>query len=173
MKSDLAGRLLEKDPRAATQQVHEVEPVVRQALREVREAVAGYRQRTLRDELDGACQILEAAGSECTIEYRPQSLSPEIDVVLAWIVREAVTNVICHSQAIHCLIRIASNDSQIRAEIRNDDSLRTESSIVDRGTGLSGVAERPAKVGGTIEAGALLVSDGSGFQVKVDIPVRR
>ena len=172
LKSDLVGRLLEKDPRAATQHVHEVERVARQALRDVREAVAGYRQRTLLGELDGARQILEAAGIECTIEYGPQSLPPEIDVVLAWIVREAVTNVIRHSQARYCLIRIASNDVRIHAEIRNDGSPRTESSLVDRGNGLSGLAERLAEVGGTIEAGALPVSDGSGFQVKVEIPVR-
>ena len=172
LKSDLAGRLFKKDPRAASEHVHEVERVARQALREVREAVAGYRQRTLRGELDGTRQILEAAGIECAIEYRPQALPPEIDVVLAWIVREAVTNVIRHSKARHCLIRIVSNDSQIHAEIRNDGYPRTESSMVDRGTGLSGLAERLAEVGGIIEAGALPVSNGPGFQLKVEIPVR-
>jgi two-component system sensor histidine kinase DesK len=173
LKSDLAGRLLEKDPRAATQEVHEVEGVARQALREVREAVAGYRQRTLRGELDGARQILEAAGIECTIEYKPRSLPPDKDMVLAWTVREAVTNVIRHSRARHCLIRILSDDAYIRAEIRNDGSLRTESSNADGGNGLSGLAERLAKVGGTLEAQALSASAGPGFQLKVEIPVRQ
>jgi two-component system sensor histidine kinase DesK len=173
LKSDLAGRLLEKDPRAATQQVHEVERVARQALREVREAVAGYRQRTLHGELDGARQILEAAGIECTIEYRPQSFPPEIDMVLAWIVREGVTNVIRHSRASHCLIRVFSDDTSIHAEIRNDGFSHTESSMLDRGSGFSGLAERLAKVGGTIEAGTLPVSDGPGYLVKVEIPVRQ
>lgn len=171
LKSDLAGRLLEKDPRAATQEVHEVEGLARQALREVREAVAGYRQRTLRGELDGARQILEAAGIECTIEYKPRSLPPDKDMVLAWTVREAVTNVIRHSRARHCLIRILSDDAYIRAEIRNDGSPRTQSSNADGGNGLSGLAERLAKVGGTIEASALPVSDAPGFQVQVEIPV--
>jgi two-component system sensor histidine kinase DesK len=171
LKSDLAGRLLEKDPRAATQQVHEVERVARQALREVREAVAGYRQRTLRGELEGARQILEAAGIECRIEYRPQSLPSEIDVVLAWIVREAVTNVIRHSRARHCLIRIASNDSQILAEIQNDGPPRSESSHAG-GSGLSGLAERLVEVGGKIEAGALPAPDGPGFQLRAKIPLR-
>ena len=170
LKSDLAGRLLEKDPRAATQQVHEVERVARQALREVREAVAGYRQRTLRGELDGARQILEAAGIECRIEYKPQSLPPDIDMVLAWIVREAVTNVIRHSRARHCFIHIAS-DAYIRAEIHNDGPPRTESTNAG-GSGLSGLAERLEKVGGKIEAGALRASDGPGFQLKAKIPLR-
>lgn len=172
LKSDLAGRLLEKDPRAASQQVHEVERVARQALRDVREAVAGYRQRTLRDELDGARQILEAAGIEYTIEHRPQSLPPDIDMVLAWIVREAVTNVIRHSRARNCLIRIACDDAYIRAEIVNDGFPRMESSNADSGTGLSGLSERLAKVGGTIQAEALPASVGSGFRLKAEIPVR-
>jgi two-component system sensor histidine kinase DesK len=172
LKSDLAGRLLEKDARAATQQVHELERVARQALREVREAVAGYRQRTLHGELDGARQILEAAGIECTIEYKPRSLPPEIDMVLAWIVRETVTNIIRHSQARHCLIHIVSDNAHIRTEIHNDGPPRTASSNAG-GSGLSGLAERLAKVGGKIEADALPASDGPGFQVKAEIPLRR
>jgi two-component system sensor histidine kinase DesK len=172
LKSDLAGRLLEKDPRAAAQQVHELERVARQALREARGAVAGYRQPTLHGELDGARQILEAAGIECTIEYEPQSLPLDIDMVLAWIVREAVTNVIRHSRARHCLIRVISDDASIRAEILNDGSPRMESSNAEGGNGLSGLAERLAKVGGTLEVEALTASLGQGFQLKVEIPVR-
>lgn len=171
LKSDLAGRLLEKDPRAASQQVHEVERVARQALRDVREAVDGYRQQTLRGELDGTRQILEAAGAECTIEYKPQSLPPDIDMVLAWIVRGAVTNVIRHSRARHCLIHTASDDAHIHAEIHNDGPPRTESSNAG-GSGLSGLAERLAKVSGKIEAGALPASEGPGFQLKAKIPLR-
>ena len=172
LKSNLAGRLLDKDPGAATQHVHEVERVARQALREVREAVAGYRQQTLRAELDGARQILEAAGIGCTIEHEPQALPLDVDIVLAWTVREAVTNIIRHSRARHCLIRIVSDDAYVRAEIRNDGPPRTESPRVERGNGLAGLAERLAKVGGTLDARALPESEGPGFQVKAEIPVR-
>lgn len=172
LKSNLASRLLEKNPAAATQEVHEVERVARQALREVREAVAGYRQQTLRAELDAARQILEAAGIECIIEHEPLTLPLEADIVLAWIVRETVTNVIRHSRARHCLIRIVADDAYIRAEISNDGSPRTEGPKMERGNGLAGLAERLAKVGGILDAGVLPESEGPGFQVKADIPVR-
>ena len=172
LKSELAGRLLKKNSHAATEQVHEVERVARQALREVREAVAGYRQRTLRGELDGARQILEAAGIECTIEYEPQSLPPSIDMVLAWFVREGVTNVIRHSRAQHCRIYITSSDGYIRAEINNDGYLRKESSTVEWGSGLSGLAERVAKEGGKLEVERPPTSNGPGFQLSVEIPTR-
>ncbi len=172
LKSELAGRLLEKNPHAATEQVHEVERVARQALREVREAVAGYRQRTLHSELDGARQILEAAGIQFTIEYEPQSLSPGIDMVLAWVVREGVTNVIRHSRAQHCLIRITASDRYARAEISNDGYPGKETSTFEWGSGLSGLAERVANEGGQIKAGMQPTSNGPSFRLKVEMPVR-
>ena len=172
LKSELAGRLLEKDPRTALQEVHEVERVARQALREVREAVAGYRQRTLSGELDGARQILEAAGVVCTVEDETQSLPPNIDAILAWIVREGVTNVIRHSRAQHCLIRITSIEEYVRVEVINDGYPLEENSKVQMGSGLSGLAERVTRQGGRIEAGAFPPSDGDGFRLKVEIPVK-
>jgi two-component system sensor histidine kinase DesK len=174
LKSELAGRLLEKDPHAssALQEVHEVERVARQALREVREAVAGYRQRDLHGELDGARQILEAAGIVCTVEDETQSLPPGIDSVLAWIVREGVTNVIRHSRAQHCLIRITSTDEYVRAEVINDGYSREKSSKAESGSGLSGLAERVARLGGRIETGTLPSLNGIGYQLKVEIPIR-
>ncbi len=172
LKSELAGRLLQKNPQSATEQIHEVERVARQALRDMREAVAGYRQRNLRGELDGARQILEAAGIGCTIEYKPQTLPSGTDMALAWVVREGVTNVIRHSRAQHCLIRINSIDGTVRAEISNDGDPRQEGSTVERGSGLSGLAERVANEGGKLEFGRQAMSDGPGFRLKVEIPVR-
>src|SRR6185312_775970 len=61
LKSELARRLVAQDPERAAQEIAEVEGVARQTLREVREAVAGYRHPTLQSELEGAQQLLEAA----------------------------------------------------------------------------------------------------------------
>jgi two-component system sensor histidine kinase DesK len=172
LKSELAGRLLEKDPQAASQEVHEIERVARQALREVREAVAGYRQPTLRSELDGAKEILEAAGIEPTVEYATQTLPQSVEAVLAWVVREGVTNVIRHSRAKHCLIRITSIGEYIRAEVINDGYPHEEYSKGEMGSGLSGLAERVARLGGRIETGTPSSSEGIGYLLKVEIPVR-
>jgi two-component system, NarL family, sensor histidine kinase DesK len=169
LKSELAGRLLEKDPYTASQEVHEIERIARQALREVREAVAGYRQRTLHGELDGARQILEAAGIVFTVEDETQSLPPTTDAVLAWVVREGVTNVIRHSRAQHCVIRIKSTDEYVRVEVINDGRPREENSKAQPGSGLSGLAERVAELEGRIETGASSLT-GIGYQLKVEIP---
>jgi two-component system sensor histidine kinase DesK len=172
LKSELAGRLIEKDLNKATQEIHEVERVARQALRDVREAVAGYRQLSLRGELDGVHQILESAGIECSIEYETQLLPQRLDAVLGWVVREGVTNVIRHSRAKHCLIHIHSTDDTIRAEISNDGDPHHESATVERGSGLSGLAERVANEGGQLEATVQSLPDGPSFRLTVEIPIR-
>jgi two-component system sensor histidine kinase DesK len=171
LKSELAGRLLEKEPHTSAREIHEVERVARQALREVREAVIGYRQPSLRGELEGARQILDAAGIECTIKYETQSLPQSIDVILGWVVREGVTNVIRHSRAQHCLIQISSTGDYVHAEIINDGCLSNENYIVERGSGLSGLAERVANEGGRLEARTQSMPDGPGFRLKVEIPI--
>src|SRR5437868_5274940 len=47
LKSELAGRLISRSPGLAEHEVHDIEKVARDSLREVREAVTGYRQPTL------------------------------------------------------------------------------------------------------------------------------
>jgi two-component system, NarL family, sensor histidine kinase DesK len=172
LKSELAGRLVDTEPVHAAQEIREVEQEARRALREVRQAVAGYRQPTLRGELDGARQLLEAAGVGCSIEPAAAALPPEIDAVLAWTVREGVTNVIRHSRARHCAIRITSKLSSAAVEVINDDEAEAQPLISTNpsGTGLSGLAERVAALSGQIEAGALGLPGRRGFRLWVSVP---
>src|SRR5215469_2630711 len=113
LKSELAGRLVEQEPARAMQEIREVERAARQILREVREAVAGYRQPALSSELEGARQLLEAAGIEYQFEQTAGELPPSIDAVLAWTVREGVTNVIRHSRARWCRILITRENGTV------------------------------------------------------------
>ena len=179
LKSKLAGRLLEKEPTCPTatraaQEIREVEHVAHQSLREVREAVAGYRQPTLISELDGARQLLEAAGITCSLDYTPLSLPPVTDTVLAWTVREGVTNVIRHSRAQHCVIRLLREHNTVHAEVINDGNLRERSENIPahEGLGLSGLTERVTALGGRIEAGPLQVPGKAGFRLWVELPIQ-
>ena len=152
LKSELAGRLVEQEPARAIQEIREVERVARQTLREVREAVAGYRQPTLSSELEGARQLLEAAGIEYQFEQTTGELAPSIGAVLAWTVREGVTNVIRHSHAWWCCIRITRGNSTARAEVTNDGCWEQELLYQGAGSGLAGLTERVKAHGGWIEA---------------------
>jgi two-component system sensor histidine kinase DesK len=172
IKSELAGRLVEKDSTRAVQEVHEVERVARQALREVRAAVAGYRRPTLANELDSARQILEAASIACMMENRVEALPVEADTALAWTVREAVTNVIRHSRAQFCLIRISHEEGTVCVEIINDGYDEQERAAAYTGGGLTGLSERITAQGGQLEAGPLTRDGSPGFRLWVELPIQ-
>ena len=169
LKSELAGRLLPTAPEKAATEVHDIEGVARQALREVREAVAGYRRPTLEEELAGASEMLEAAGIFCRIENQTGVLPKAVDAVLAWAVREGTTNVIRHSRAKHCRIALARENEEIYAEITDDGGGFKKESGEDSGSGLSGLAERVATFAGRVETDSL--PDG-GFRLRVVLPAR-
>jgi two-component system sensor histidine kinase DesK len=171
LKSELAGRLLadgREGPRAA-KEVRDIQAIARGALREVREAVSGYRQPTLAEELAGAEEMLEAAGIECRIEDGVGSLPKTAEAVLAWTVREGVTNVIRHSRARRCEIRLIRNGGNIRAEVKDDGHGSVHAGKGAGGNGLSGLAERVEKGGGDFEAGPL--AGRRGFRLRVDLPL--
>ncbi len=173
LKSELAGRLLQQEPARAAQEIHEIEGVARQTLREVREAVSGYRQPRLESELDGARQILEAAGIASTIEHMASELTPATDAVLAWTVREGVTNVIRHSRARRCIIRLTRENGTVCAEVTNDGGPRQETEDVKaRGCGLSGLTERVTSLGGRMEEGPVWTSRKEGFRLRVELPIQ-
>lgn len=167
LKSELAGRLIETEPARAAQEIREVERVARRSLREVREAVAGYRQPRLLSELDAARQLLEAAGIAYQIEHAAGPLPPATDAVLAWTIREGVTNVIRHSRAHHCAIRVSCTSGYACAEVINDGGPLRSNTQRDTGSGLAGLAERVYTAGGQIEAGPL---PAPGFRLWVELP---
>jgi two-component system, NarL family, sensor histidine kinase DesK len=169
LKSELAGRLLPTEPEKAATEVHDIEGVARQALREVREAVAGYRHPTLDEELAAAREMLEAAGITCRIDNEAGVLPNAVDAVLAWAVREGTTNVIRHSRAGHCRIILARDDEETYAEITDDGQGYQKESGEDSGSGLSGLTERVATFAGRVETGSL--PDG-GFRLRVGLPTR-
>jgi two-component system sensor histidine kinase DesK len=174
LKSELARGLITEDPTRCAQEIAEVEQVSRHMLREVRRTVAGYRQPTLMNELDGARQLLEAAGIAYTFEQETGALPPALDAVLAWTVREGVTNVIRHSRARHCRVRLSRERDMVRVDVLNDRVLADEASVQQcgQGSGLCGLHERVSMLGGTMEAGSLTGADTSHFRLRVALPLQ-
>jgi two-component system, NarL family, sensor histidine kinase DesK len=173
LKSELAGCLIKEEPERCAQELAEIERVSRKTLREVREAVAGYRQPTLVNELDGARQLLEAAGIDAQIESIQEALPPAFDAALAWTVREGVTNVIRHSCARHCRIHLTQKNGTVRAEVLNDGGERGPvENRARRGLGLAGLRERVCTLGGYLEAGPLLLQGKEHFRLSVELPLQ-
>lgn len=173
LKSELAGCLVKEEPERCVQELAEIERVSRKTLREVREAVAGYRQPSLSSELEGARQLLEAAGINGQIDPLKETLPPTFDAALACTVREGVTNVIRHSRARHCSIHLTQRNGTVGAEVLNDGGERSqEEKTSRRGLGLAGLRERMSLLGGYLEAGPLLLQGKEHFRLSVELPLQ-
>jgi two-component system sensor histidine kinase DesK len=173
LKSELARHLVTEEPERCARELSEIERVSRQMLREVREAVAGYRQPTLSSELEGARQLLAAAGIDAQIESINEVLPPAFDAALAWVVREGVTNVILHSRARHCCIHLIKKNGAVMTEVLSDGGQREQmESTVRPGLGLAGLRERVSALGGRMEAGSLTLAGTEHFRVHVELPMK-
>ena len=133
LKAELARRLVKADADAAERQIADIEHVSRQALADIREAVSGYRRPTLAVETASARTALEAAGIAFELDTAlaactsARKLDPEAEAALAWCLREAVTNVVRHSGATRCTVRL------IEARVDGDTTLTLE--VTDDGDG--------------------------------------
>ncbi|MFB9477155.1 sensor histidine kinase [Nonomuraea salmonea] len=166
VKSQLAARLADADPARARAEMEQVEELSRQALAEVREAISGYRELSLPDELDGARRALGTAGVRLEVAAGP--LPPAAEPVLAWVVREGTTNVVRHSGARACRIRLGVADGQAYAEVRDDGRGSEVAGDECGGNGLRGLAERIEVAGGTLTSGP---AEDGGFLLNARIPV--
>ncbi len=151
----------------AAEEMHDVESVARESLQEAREAVRGLRRGRLSAELDRARDALEAASIETAV--RPNGPLPgELEGILGFAVREATTNVIRHSRAHRCELSVRSTGDTVELEVR-DDGVGARETQGD-GSGLRGLGERLAEVGGTLTAGS---ASSGGFHLVARIPLTR
>ncbi len=150
VKTELAVRLSDVDPAAAKAEMSEINTLTRTALRELREAVRGYRELDLAAELNSVKGVLEAAGVRCEVHLPYRDLPDGVAPVFAYAVREAVTNVLKHSTATFCDITIRFTEEEAELRVRNDGVARRQ--VADLGSGLAGMNERVAAVGGKLSA---------------------
>jgi two-component system, NarL family, sensor histidine kinase DesK len=176
LKSELASRVVDDDPARARVEMDDVQRVARDSLAAVRETISGYRQASLATELAGARSALAAAGIEGRVEPAPEDLPPAADAILAWAVREGVTNILRHGRAANAEIRVEREPSHAvveivndrRAGIGSDEPSADEQAGTTAGTGLAGLRERVGAAGGGLEAGGL---PGGGFRLRVSVPI--
>ncbi|GAA1814520.1 sensor histidine kinase [Agromyces neolithicus] len=175
LKSELAERLLERDPAAARELVHETRMIAKQALEETRSLVAGYRHVAFDDELENAREVLAASGAACDLRLGPLPTDASAQSALASVVREATTNILRHSAATTVTIVLATTGGRCELTIVNDgiavtDAPEPGTAPRAEGSGLAGLRERLAAVGGTIETSTDVPGDR--FELRATVPVR-
>jgi two-component system sensor histidine kinase DesK len=164
LKAQVARRLMTDNPGAAAEAMGDVETVARESLAEVRAMVTAYRQRSLADELQGARDVLDAAGISFAV-MRDSAVPPApVDSLLAWTVREGVTNVLRHSRAHHCEISLEASNGGFSVAIVDDGVGGVANA---GGSGLHGLRERVGAAGGRVEAGP---RQQGGFRLQAYIP---
>ena len=129
----------------ALQEIAEVETLARQALADMRAAVANYRDVTLTGELATGRQLLRAAGIAADLPRAVDTVDPAHQELFGWVVREGLTNIVRHAHASSCAIRLTASGVEI-----TDDGV---GGTAPPGNGLSGLRERVAAAGGVVDAG--------------------
>lgn len=178
LKAELARKLLRADQDRAEQQIFDLEHVSRQALADIREAVSGYRRATLAVEAASARTALRAAGIETEfgpgVETGTAALEPEAESALAWCLREAVTNVVRHSGARTCRVRLIEaridGEPSVTLEVL-DDGPAVPTDAAREGNGLSGLRERLRALSADAALTAGPVAP-SGFRLTATVPAR-
>jgi two-component system, NarL family, sensor histidine kinase DesK len=151
-------------PGPARAGIDEVTAAARQALSSLRALVSSVRQPALAEELEGARSLLDAFGIECHVESAAAGLSPPVATALAWVVREAATNVLRHSGASHCRFSVRRTGGCVHLEVSDDGRGAEE---LEPGSGLCGMEERVTFLGGRFHAGR---GPAGGFRVQVEVP---
>ena len=174
LKSQLAGRLLRREgvneeSRAATE-IAELEKIARQALQEVRTAVAGWKSAGLLAEIASGAMACEAAGQrferDGVAAETLAELPPLLEGAMAMALREAITNVLRHAEATTCRVRLETTADLFRLEIE-DDGRGLPSVPGLGGQGMSNIRQRVAQLGG--EA-TWLSAPGGGTLVRLELP---
>jgi two-component system, NarL family, sensor histidine kinase DesK len=166
LKSELVTKQLPANTDEATQrELRDIARVARKSLNDVREAAAGYRRPSLSMEVANARSALRAAGIGLLVEDSLGRVAAEQDSVLAWCLREGVTNVLKHSGAKKCVLRLSRTDGNATLELVDDG--RGAASLDGSGMGLIGLRERVELAGGKFDAGT---EPEAGVRLRVILP---
>ncbi|WP_102347655.1 sensor histidine kinase [Bacillus sp. Marseille-P3661] len=152
LKSDLARKLVYKNPEQARQEMKDVQQTARTALNEVRKLVSSMRGIRLKDELITVKQILAAAEIEYNEvkDFKLTNVSLLTENILSMCLKEAVTNIVKHSGATRCSISIEQSWKEISMTIK-DNGVFKDPNERDKGHGLIGMRERLEFVNGSMQ----------------------
>lgn len=171
LKSDLARRLITKDPEQARNELKDVQQTARTALSEVRKMVSSMRGIRLKDEIVRVKQILKAAeiDFEGNQDISIKNVPLLTENILSMCLKEAVNNVVKHSGASSCSISIEQSWKEMVMTIHDNGVFKSEGDKELRGSGLLGMKERLEFINGSLE---LLTKEGTTLVIRVPNDVK-
>lgn len=158
LKSDLAHKLIDRDPTRAKAEIRAIHELCQQAIAEVRATVSGLNVRQLAAEVEAVRKLAANAGLDLDVLGTPDDVDPRHRILFAWILREAMTNVIRHAGAGRA--RVELEHSRIRVSDDGVGFVPTDRT----GNGLAGLRKRVEEAGGTMKVKS---SPGGGTTIEV------
>ncbi|MFP7252660.1 sensor histidine kinase [Terribacillus goriensis] len=141
VKSDISKKLLFQNPGRAEQELHDIQQLSRSLLQEMREIVSDMRLVSLQEEYEAAQLRLKEAGIASELEQQLSSIEDSSkETMLAYILKEAVTNVIRHSNATFCKIRVIQTKNVLHLQV--EDNGGYDNTFAEEGNGLDGIRKR-------------------------------
>ncbi len=163
IKSDVANRLFSVQPEIAHGEIAEVEATAREALREVRSAVTGYRAEGIMVELSKTRNALRSAGVQLVTQVDILDISLTESDLLCFVLREATTNILRHAHATACRVELSKND-RIRLTIDDDGGGKQSPD----GNGIEGMRGRLRHAHGCL---SIVSSPLGGMRVLAELPI--
>jgi two-component system sensor histidine kinase DesK len=170
VKAELAERLVHVDPVRAADEMAQVQRLSREALTDVRRAVTGIREVTLAGELASARASLASAGIDAELPGAVDDVPADMREIYGWVVREGVTNVLRHSGASRCRVRVDHTGIEVVDDGVGPRGLYPDEGSDEAGAGGHGIArlrERAEAAGATLTAARL--DDRRGFRLRLSL----
>jgi signal transduction histidine kinase len=175
VQSGVALHLIDEQPEQARTALEAINEASADALREVRSALSALRgdgeqpPRTPTAGLDGVDELVSracAAGLEVSIDVRGnrRPLPASVDLAAFRIVQESLTNVVRHAQATAATVQLAYGAGELTVQIDDDGR---GGAAANGGSGILGMRERAAALGGRLIAGP---GPRGGFRVSAHLP---
>ncbi|MEU2425301.1 histidine kinase [Streptomyces sp. NPDC007851] len=177
LKTEVAMRHVPHRHEQVKEELMSILAISRQAVTDVRHVAHSYQALSLTTELEACVAMLESASIKVQVRTSVPPPENRAGTVLAIVLREAVTNMLRHSEVQHCAIGLERVGRRLRLGIvndgtgpdaRDDDRVPSVTAWPANG-GLVNLETRLAAVGGTLTAG--LRADGR-FEVVALVPDR-
>ncbi|WP_225944274.1 sensor histidine kinase [Actinophytocola algeriensis] len=163
LKTDLVMALIGRDDAQARCELDDLLWLCAKAGDDARLVATEDLRLSFTSELGLAFDILTSSGIAVRLPERLPSAPKDVDGVLAMVVREAVTNILRHSAALHCTITLVVVDGTLRLRIGNDGVLEEAHG---GGSGLANLRTRVGVADGRFTARRA----GREFEVVAELP---
>lgn len=171
LKSELAEKLALRSPERAAQEAREIRETASAALKQMRELVSDMKVVRLGEEWEHARSLCAAADIELHVDQEglTEALSPLQESILAMSFREALTNIVRHSKASKCTVKLYATADSIRFIIQDDGIGFQAEAAAEKsgGNGLIGIKQRLSLLEGRLQIYAL---PGKGTRLELELP---